>query len=52
MDMIEEGKVRRRRRYDDKFKQQVVVECTEPGLSYFSGKMVRFAAKSSIKSRG
>ena len=34
MDMIEEGKVhRRRRRHDDEFKRQVLAECGEPGAS-------------------
>ena len=34
MDMIEEGKVHRRRRhYDNGFKQQVLAECGAPGAS-------------------
>ena len=34
MDMIEEGKAgRRRRHYDDEFKQQVLAECGEPNAS-------------------
>ena len=34
--MIEDSKVRRRRKYDDKFKQQVVAECDQPGASIAS----------------
>jgi transposase len=33
MDMMERGSVRRRRRHDDEFKQQVLAECDEPGAS-------------------
>ncbi len=34
--MIEDSKVRRRRKYDDNFKQQVVAECAQPGASIAS----------------
>ena len=34
--MNEDSKVRRRRKYDDKFKQQVVAECDQPGASIAS----------------
>ena len=34
--MNEDSKVRHRRKYDDKFKQQVVAECDQPGASIAS----------------